>query len=40
MKCMTKYVSLDVHQATTAAAMRAQGDRVLARTILPTGKQW
>jgi transposase len=36
MKCMTKYVALDVHQATTLASVRAEGGRVLARTILPT----
>jgi transposase len=36
MKCMTKYVGLDVHQATTVASVRAEGGRVLARTILPT----
>jgi transposase len=33
---MTKYVALDVHQATTLASVRAEGGRVLARTILPT----
>ena len=36
MKCMTKYVGLDVHRATTVASVRAEGGRVLARTILPT----
>ena len=36
MKCMTKYVAMDVHQATTVASVRAEGGRVLARTILPT----
>ena len=36
MKCMTKYVALDVHQATTLASVRAEGGRVLNRTILPT----
>jgi transposase len=36
MKRMTKYVALDVHQATTAATVRAEGGRVMARTILPT----
>lgn len=36
MKCMTKYVALDVHQATTVASVRGEGGRVLARTILPT----
>lgn len=38
MKCMTKYVGLDVHQATTVASVRGEGGRVLARTILPTEK--
>ena len=36
MKCMTKYVALDVHQATTVASVRGEGGRVLARAILPT----
>ena len=36
MRCMTKYVALDVHQATTVASVRGQGGRVLARTIFPT----
>ncbi len=36
MKWMTKYVALDVHQATTVALVRAEGGRVLARSILPT----
>ena len=36
MKCMTKYVALDVHQATTVASVRGEGGRVLARTIFPT----
>ena len=36
MKCITKYVALDVHQATTVASVRGQGGRVLARAILPT----
>jgi hypothetical protein len=29
-------VALDVHQATTVAAVREQSGRVIARTILPT----
>jgi len=33
---MTKYVALDVHQATTVASVRAEVGRVLTRTILPT----
>jgi len=36
MKRTTKYVSLDVHQATTLASVRAESGRVVARTILPT----
>src|SRR3989442_10931965 len=32
----TKYVALDVHQATTVASVRAETGRVIARTILPT----
>lgn len=36
MKRTTKYVALDVHQATTVAAVREERGRVIARTILPT----
>ena len=37
MKRTTKYVGLDVHQATTVASVREQkSGRVIARTILPT----
>jgi transposase len=36
MKRTTKYVGLDVHQATTVAAVREESGRVIARTILPT----
>ena len=36
MKRTTKYVALDVHQATTSASVREEGGRVMARTILPT----
>jgi transposase len=36
MKRTTKYVALDVHQATTVAVVRGEGGRVMARTILPT----
>jgi len=35
MKQTTKYVALDVHQATTVAAVREEGGRVIARGILP-----
>ena len=36
MKQTTKYVGLDVHQATTVAAVREESGRVIARSILPT----
>jgi len=36
MQRTTKYVALDVHQATTVAAVRAASGRVIARTVLPT----
>lgn len=36
MKRTTKYVALDVHQATTLASVRQESGRVIARTILPT----
>ena len=36
MQRSTKYVALDVHQATTVAAVRGEHGRVIARTILPT----
>jgi transposase len=36
MKRTTKYVALDVHQATTVASVREEGGRVIARSILPT----
>jgi transposase len=36
MKRTTKYVGLDVHQATTVAVVREEGGRVIARSILPT----
>lgn len=32
----TKYVALDVHQATTVVSVRAENGRVMARTTLPT----
>ena len=35
MKRATKYVALDVHQATTIASVRQETGRVIARTILP-----
>lgn len=36
MKRTTKYVGLDVHQASTVASVRDQGGRVIARSVLPT----
>ncbi len=36
MKQSTKYVALDVHQATSVASVREDSGRVIARTILPT----
>jgi transposase len=36
MQRSTKYVALDVHQATTVAAVRAANGRVIARAVLPT----
>lgn len=36
MKRTTKYVALDVHQATTVASVREEGGRVIARSVLPT----
>jgi hypothetical protein len=35
MKRMTKYVALDVHQATTVASVREESGRVIARSIIP-----
>jgi hypothetical protein len=36
MKRSTKYVALDVHQATTVISVREEGGGVIARTVLPT----
>lgn len=36
MKRTTKYVGLDVHQATTVTTVREESGRVIARTIVPT----
>jgi hypothetical protein len=33
MKCSTKYVGLDVHQATTVASVREESGRVIARAV-------
>ena len=36
LKRSTKYVGLDVHQATTVTSVREEGGRVMARAVLPT----
>jgi len=36
MRRSTKYVGLDVHQATTVASVRTERGRVIARRVLPT----
>lgn len=36
MKGTSKYVALDVHQASTVASVREQSGRVIARTVMPT----
>lgn len=36
MKCSSKYVGLDVHQATTVATVRESAGKIIARSILPT----
>jgi hypothetical protein len=36
MKRSSKYVGLDVHQATTVSTVRDDTGRVLARTVVPT----
>ncbi len=36
MKRTTKYVALDIHQASTVSSVREEGGRVIARTIVPT----
>ena len=36
MKQTTKYVALDVHQATTVVAVREEAGRVIARSVIPT----
>jgi hypothetical protein len=38
MKRTTKYVALDVHQATTVASVREETGRVIARSVLPTDR--
>jgi transposase len=39
MKRSTKYVALDVHQATTVASVREEGGRVIARSVVPTDER-
>jgi len=39
MKRTTKYVGLDVHQATTVSSVRDDSGRIIARSILPTDGQ-
>ena len=36
MKRTTKYVGLDVHQASTVASVREESGRVIARSVVPT----
>ena len=36
LKRSTKYVALDVHQATIVTSVREESGRVIARTVLPT----
>src|SRR5207247_3124367 len=36
MKRTTKYVALDVHQATTVASVREESGRVIARSVVAT----
>lgn len=36
MKRTTKYVALDVHQASTVFSVREEGGRVIARAVVPT----
>ena len=41
MRCSTKYVGLDVHQATTIATARESSGKVIARSIFPPrGRRW
>jgi hypothetical protein len=39
MKRTTKYVALDVPQATTVSSVRDDSGRIIARSILPTDGQ-
>jgi hypothetical protein len=38
MRCSTKYVGLDLHQATTSAMVRDSGGKIIARSIWPIGE--
>ncbi len=39
MNRTTKYVALDVHQATTVASVREESGRVIARSVLPADER-
>jgi hypothetical protein len=39
MRCSTKYVGLDVHQATTSATVRDSSGKIIARNVLPTEEE-
>lgn len=39
MNCSTKYVALDVHQASTVITVRSETGRILARSIVDTEKE-
>jgi hypothetical protein len=36
MRSSTKYVGLDVHQATTSATVRESSGKIIVRSVLPT----
>lgn len=40
MKRTTKYVALDVHQATTVTSVREESGRVLARSVRGPAASW
>jgi hypothetical protein len=39
MKHSTKYVGLDVYEATTVACVREESGRVIARAVVPTEEE-
>ncbi len=39
MRRNSQYVGLDVHQAMTAATVRAEGGRVIARSMIETSER-